>query len=63
MLRETYEKEENLYQQAELRDVTALILDPEQIAKGFAIDDARVAEEYENRKGQYFKPESRGIPV
>ena len=61
VLRETYEKEENLYQQAELRDVTALILDPEQIAKGFAIDDARVAEEYENRKGQYFKPESRDV--
>ncbi len=61
VLREAYEKEDNLYQQPELRDLTALILDPEQIAKGFAIADARVAEEYESRKGQYFKPETRNV--
>lgn len=61
VLRETYDKEDNLYQQSELRDISALILDPEQIAKGFAIDDARVAEEYENRKGQYVTPETRNV--
>jgi peptidyl-prolyl cis-trans isomerase D len=61
VLREAYQAEDNLYQQGELRDLSALILDPEQIAKGFAISDARVAEEYESRKGQYSRAETRNV--
>ena len=61
VLREAYEKEGNLYQQSELRDLTALILDPEQIAKGIGIDDSRIAEEYENRKAQFVKAETRNV--
>ena len=61
VLREAYEAEDNLYQQGELRDLSALILDPEQIAKGFAISEARIAEEYENRKGQYFRAATRDV--
>ncbi len=61
VLRVAYEKEDQRYRRPELRNLTALILDPEQIAKGFAIPDERVAEEYENRKGQYVQQESRDV--
>lgn len=61
VLREAYRAEDNLYQQGELRDLSALILDPERIAQGFAVSDARVAEEYESRKGQYFRQATRDV--
>ena len=61
VLRQVYQDQETLYRQGELRDLTALVLDTDEIAKGFAVGDARIAEEYENRKGQYFKPETRDV--
>lgn len=61
VLREAYDKEDYFYQQGELRDLSAILLDPEQIAKGFAIADDRIQAEYEDRQGQYFTPERRDI--
>ena len=61
VLRAFYEAEDQAYNLPELRDISAVVLSPELIAKGFDIPEARVAEEYENRLGQYRRPEERTI--
>lgn len=61
VLRQAHEAEANLYQQAEMRNLTALILDPERLARGFSVSDEQIAAEYEARKEQYFEPATRAV--
>jgi len=60
-LRAFYDKADQAYNLPELRDITAVVLNPEQIAKGFAVPEARIKEEYENRLSQFQRPEERTI--
>ena len=60
-LRAFYDKEESFYQQAELRDLSAIVLRPEEVAKTFDIADDLIAEEYENRLNLYRTPERRRV--
>ena len=61
VLRGFYEAEDQAYNLPELRDLSAVILNPERIAANFAVPEERIAEEYESRIGQYKRPEERTI--
>lgn len=61
VLRTFYDAAEDDYQLPELRAISAIVLSPEQIAKGFAVPEERIAEEYENRRAQFHRPEERTV--
>ncbi|MCB9928166.1 MAG: SurA N-terminal domain-containing protein [Alphaproteobacteria bacterium] len=60
-LRAFYDGTGKAYNLPELRDISAIILSPEAIAKNFAVPEERIAEAYEARIAQYQHPEERTI--
>ncbi len=61
VLRAFYDKAETTYNLPELRDISAIVLSPEQIAKTFAVPEERLKEEYQGRLGQYQRAEERTV--
>ena len=60
-LRAFHEKADQAYNLPELRDITAVVLNPGQIAKGFAVPEQQLKDEYENRLSQFRRPEERTV--
>jgi peptidyl-prolyl cis-trans isomerase D len=60
-LRAFHEKADQAYNLPELRDITTVVLNPEQIAKGFAVPEQQLKDEYENRLSQFRRPEERTV--
>lgn len=60
-LRAFHDKADQAYNLPELRDITTVVLNPEQIAKGFAVPEQQLKDEYENRLSQFRRPEERTV--
>ena len=60
-LREYHSKNEALFTAPELRTVTALYLDPDEMAKEIAVSDDEIKDEYENRLSSLIIPERRRV--
>ncbi len=60
-VREYYTKNEALFMAPELRTITALYLDPDDLAEEIAISDDELREEYENRLSTLIVPERRRV--
>ncbi len=60
-LREFYSKNEALFTAPELRTITALYLDPDEMAKEIAVSDDELIDEYENRLTSLIIPERRRV--
>ena len=60
-LRAFHEEADQAYNLPELRDITTVVLNPEQIAKGFAVPEQQLKDEYENRLSQFRRPEERTV--
>ena len=61
VLRAFYEGEDQAYNLPQLRNISAIVLSPQAIAKGFSVAEERIVEAYENRIDQYRRPEERTV--